>query len=336
MPIMPDADYILAALALAFLLDAWIGDPDWLYRRIPHPIAAIGGIIAWADRVYNRDSDLPRRRRALGLVVMLGLGLSAGAIGWAIQAILLALPFGWIALGIVMSVFLAQKSLAQHVAAVAKALRQRDTAEARRAVSRIVGRDPEKLDRPAIARAAIESLAENFSDGIVAPVFWTAIFGLPGLLVYKTINTADSMIGHRNPRHRDFGWAAARIDDLVNLPASRLSALLIVLAAFFLESGEPDAAWRASWRDAPQHRSPNAGWPEAAMAGALGLALNGPRFYGGAISEDGWMNAGGRREVEAADIDRALALYRRANFWLGALLIVPLIFAHGRFPISNR
>ncbi len=336
MPIMPDADLILAALALAFLLDAWIGDPDWLYRRFAHPIAAIGRIIAWADRVYNRDSDLPQRRRAFGLLVMLSLGAGAGAIGWAIQAMLLALPFGWLALGIVMSVFIAQKSLAQHVAAVAKALRDRDTAEARRAVARIVGRDPERLDRPAIARAAIESLAENFSDGIVAPVFWAAIFGLPGLLVYKTINTADSMIGHRNPRYRDFGWAAARIDDLVNLPASRLSVLLIVLAAFFFKPAKPGAAWRASWRDAPHHRSPNAGWPEAAMAGALGLALNGPRFYGGAISEDGWMNAGGRREVDAADIDRALALYRRANLLLGAFVILPLIFAHGRFPISGR
>jgi adenosylcobinamide-phosphate synthase len=176
----------------------------------------------------------------------------------------------------------------------------------------IVGRNPETLDEAGVARAAIESLAENFSDGVVAPVFWMMVGGLPGAALYKAANTADSMIGHRTPRHAAFGWAAARFDDLVNLPASRLSALLLVAAAKTLEPGaRPGGAWAAVWRDAGKHRSPNAGWPEAAMAGALGLRLAGPRVYGTTRVDDAYMGDG-RAEATAKDIRRALELYRAA------------------------
>jgi len=196
-------------------------------------------------------------------------------------------------------------------------------------VAKMVGRDTATLDAAGVARAAIESLAENFSDGVVAPVFWLAIAGLPGATLYKAINTADSMIGYRTPRHEAFGWTAARLDDLVNLPASRLSALLLVAAATLSKDASTAAAWRALRRDAARHRSPNAGYPEAAMAGGLGLALAGPRVYGGVTVEDATMGDG-RRDATFADIRRALRLYRRADAILlalvaaTALLIAPI------------
>jgi adenosylcobinamide-phosphate synthase len=202
---------------------------------------------------------------------------------------------------------------------VAEALETEGLDGGRRAVSMIVGRDPQSLDEAGVARAAIESLAENFSDGVVAPAFWLALLGLPGGAAYKAANTADSMIGHKSERHLHFGRAAARFDDLINLPASRLSAALIWGAAWFVTGASPDRARDAISRDAQKHRSPNAGWPEAAMAGALGLALAGPRVYGGVTVEDGYMGEGGRREATAADIRRALALYRAADTLLIAL-----------------
>jgi adenosylcobinamide-phosphate synthase len=212
---------------------------------------------------------------------------------------------------ILASTLLAQRSLHEHVARVAAGLRASGIEGGRKAVSQIVGRNPATLDEAAICRAAIESLAENFSDGIVAPAIWLAIGGLPGGAVYKAVNTADSMIGHRTPRHEAFGWAAARFDDLVNLPASRLAALLIVAAAALHPKASAAGAWRATWRDAGRHRSPNAGWPEAAMAGALGLRLAGPRTYGATLVDDHWMGDG-RSAATPEDIDRALALYRGA------------------------
>jgi adenosylcobinamide-phosphate synthase len=214
---------------------------------------------------------------------------------------------------------IAQRSLHQHVSDVATALENGGIDAGRVAVGKIVGRDTAALDTAGIARAAIESLAENFSDGVVAPVFWLAIAGLPGAALYKAINTADSMIGHRTLRHEAFGWAAARLDDLVNLPASRLSALLLVGAAALRRDAAPAVAWRAVRRDASRHRSPNAGYPEAAMAGALGLALAGPRVYGGVTVDDATMGDG-RRDVTAADIRRALGLYRAADAILIALV----------------
>jgi adenosylcobinamide-phosphate synthase len=207
------------------------------------------------------------------------------------------------------SAFLAQNSLYRHVAAVARGLASEGLPGGRRAVAHIVGRDPESLDEPAVCRAALESLAENFSDGVTAPLFWALLLGLPGILTYKAVNTADSMLGHRTLRHLAFGWASARLDDLLNLVPARLAGLVLGMAALVLPDASPGRAFSAMRRDAPLHRSPNAGWPEAAMAGALGLALAGPRRYGGAIVEDNWMNAGGRREASAADIQRGLALY---------------------------
>jgi adenosylcobinamide-phosphate synthase len=192
------------------------------------------------------------------------------------------------------------------------ALETEGLAAGRTAVSHIVGRDTESLDEAGIARAAIESLAENFSDAVVAPALWLAIAGVPGGALYKAINTADSMIGHRTPRYAAFGWAAARLDDLVNLPASRLSALLLIAAAALNRKASAAAAWRAVRRDAPRHRSPNAGYPEAAIAGALGLSLAGPRIYGGITVDDALMGDG-RREASAADIRYALSLYRCAD-----------------------
>src|SRR4029077_11411954 len=213
-------------------------------------------------------------------------------IGYVVERGALLLPLGIVVAAIIASTLIAQRSLREHVARVAAAREHGGVAAGRAAVAHIVGRDPDALDEAGVARAAIESLAENFSDGVVAPAFWMAVAGLPGAAIYKTINTADSMIGHHTPRHGDFGFAAARLDDLVNLPASRLSAVLIVAVAAF--SGRPaaESAWRAVQRDAHHHRSPNAWYPEAAMAGALGLALAGPRRYGGVLIEDARMGDG--------------------------------------------
>ncbi|HEY2113391.1 MAG TPA: cobalamin biosynthesis protein, partial [Dongiaceae bacterium] len=216
----------------------------------------------------------------------------------------------------------AQNSLYRHVAAVARRLREEGLAGGRRAVARIVGRDPESLDEAGVSRAALESLAENFSDGVTAPLFLALLLGLSGILAYKAMNTADSMIGHRTPRHLAFGWASARLDDLLNLIPARLAGLVLAATAFLLPGMSAAEALRAMARDARRHRSPNAGWPEAAMAGALGLAFAGPRRYGGEIVEDHWMNAGGRRDATAADIRRGLSLYVGACAMQGALVAI--------------
>lgn len=323
---------LLAFLSLA--VEAAAGYPDRLYRAIGHPVTWIGALIAMLDRRLNRERDAPGARRAAGVAAVLALVAASGLAGLAVQLVCgggLGLGLGLIAAALVAGTLLAQRSLHAHVAAVAEALERNGLAGGRRAVSHIVGRDPESLDEAAVARAAIESLAENFSDGVVAPAFWLAVAGLPGAAVYKAINTADSMIGHRTARHEAFGWASARLDDLVNLPAARLAALLIVTAAVFTPGASARGAWRATLRDARRHRSPNAGWPEAAMAGALGLALAGPRRYGGIRVEDALMNAGGRREATAGDIRRALALYRRADALFIAVLalLAVLVMPHG-------
>ena len=237
-------------------------------------------------------------------------------LAWFAQSVLLFLPFGLLAVAILGASLPAQKSLEQHVEAVATALEREGVEGGRKAVSMIVGRDPQKLDEAAICRAAIESLAENFSDGIVAPAVWMGLLGLPGGAAYKAVNTADSMIGHRSPRHEAFGWASARLDDLINLPASRLSGSLFVVAAFFVEGASPKAAIAAIRRDARHHRSPNAGWPEAALAGALGFALAGPRSYGGQMIEARFMGDGGRSALVAGDIRTALRLARIADLLL--------------------
>jgi adenosylcobinamide-phosphate synthase len=301
------------------LIELVLGYPQALVKAIGHPVTWVGALISALDRAMNSDAAAAERRRVAGLIALLILLVVVGAIALAAQRELLRLPFSILAVALPASTLIAQRSLHQHVAAVALALDNEGIAAARRAVARIVGRDTDALDAAGVARAAIESLAENFSDGVVAPVIWMAIGGLPGAALYKAINTADSMIGHRTPRHQAFGWAVARLDDWVNLPASRLSALLIVAAAAFRGGAASAKAWRALVRDPPRHRSPNAGYPEAAMAGALGLSLAGPRVYGGVRVEDAMMGDG-RREASAADMRHALALYRCADAILLALM----------------
>ena len=296
----------------ALLIEALVGYPDRLVRSIGHPVSWIGRLIGALERYCNRDSTEPVQRRALGIITLLLVVTVVAVAAFVIERGLLLLPFGVIGVAFLASALIAQRSFHEHVADVADALEKTGAEGGREAVSHIVGRDTGALDEAGVARAAIESLAENFSDGVVAPVFWMLIAGLPGAAVYKAINTADSMIGHRTPRYQAFGWSAARLDDLVNLPASRLSALLIIAAAAVTKSASAAAAWQAVRRDARRHRSPNAGYPEAAMAGALGLALAGPRNYGGVRVDDALMGDK-RRAADANDIRAALGLYRRAD-----------------------
>ena len=263
------------------------------------------------------------RRRAAGVIaVAVVLATVCG------PALLLQGALGLVVTAVLASTLPAQRSLYTYVAAVGDALEQEGVAGGRRAVAHIVGRDPETLDEAAVVRAAIESLAENFSDGVVAPAVWGALAGLPGMAGYKAVNTADSMIGHRTPRYAAFGWAAARLDDVVNLPAARLAAFWLIMAAA-LDRRDPVRAVRAVWRDAGRHRSPNAGWPEAAMAGALGLRLAGPRVYDGVAVHDAWMG-NGRAEADVGDLRRALRLYRIAcALQLGALVLLAGLTALG-------
>ena len=298
----------LCCLALA--IEALVGYPASIYRGLGHPVTWIGAGLATLERRLNLPTRNFGQRRAVG-VLTLGIMLGATALATVPLQLALAPSFAGVAVLAVLAASLpAQRSLHDHVRDVAAAL-ERDGLEAgRRAVGMIVGRNTAVLDEAGVARAAIESLAENFSDGVVAPAFWLLLGGLPGCALYKTANTADSMIGHRTERYAAFGWAAARFDDLVNLPASRLAALWIGAAAS-LTGASAAGAWNAIRRDAAHHRSPNAGWPEAAMAGALGLQLAGPRVYGAETVEDAFMGDG-RREAGAADIRRALRLFRAA------------------------
>ncbi len=312
---------MFAALALlAMLIELVIGYPDRVFRTIGHPVTWMGALIALLDRALNRQTAgsappvaLARvARRINGIVaVFLLLGI-VGSISFVLGDALFRIPYGIVAAALLGSTLLAQKSLHRHVAEVADALERDALPAARLAVAKIVGRDVANLDAAGVARAAIESLAENFSDGVVAPALWMSIGGLPVAALYKAINTADSMIGHRTPRYAAFGWAAARLDDLVNLPASRLSALCLVAAAAFNPEASAANAWRTMWRDAAKHRSPNAGYSEAAMAGALGLSLAGPRLYAGVRVDDDLMGDG-RRDAKSSDIRAALALYRYAD-----------------------
>jgi adenosylcobinamide-phosphate synthase len=304
---------------LALLIEALVGYPDRLFGAIGHPVTWIGALIGPLDRGLNRAELPPDRRRLAGAVALAIVIAVSCVVAFVVQQGLLLLPLGIVAAALAASTLIAQRSLYRHVAAVATALEKEGLAAGRTAVAKIVGRDPAALDEAGVARAAIESLAENFSDGIVAPAFWLAVAGLPGGAAYKAINTADSMIGHRTERHEAFGFAAARLDDLVNLPASRLSALLVVAAAVAGGRAAAARAWQAVRRDARHHRSPNAGYPEAAFAGALGLALAGPRVYGGITVDDAVMGDG-RRAATPADIRAALALYRRADALLIALI----------------
>jgi adenosylcobinamide-phosphate synthase len=298
----------LVILILALALDAIIGDPPGLFAIVPHPVALIGKAIALFDRRLNRETRTERARRVRGVITLIFLVLGAGLAGLAFTLIAALIPQGWILELILVAILVAQRSLFDHVMAVRRALERGGVEAGRVAVSRIVGRDPQSLDTFAVARAGIESLAENFSDAVVAPVLFYALAGLPGLFIYKTVNTLDSMIGHRSARYLAFGWASARFDDLLNLVPARLSGLIIAFAGLFLPGGKPFQAIKLMWRDAGKHRSPNAGWPEAAMAGALGLALAGPRRYGELIVDDPWLGDG-RAQAMPADMRRALMVF---------------------------
>lgn len=307
---------LLAALLVALVLDASAGEPPWLYRRVPHPAVAIGRAIGWLERRLLDEEASEAAKRARGIVLLLVVGGGAFGVGAAARLLVAPVPFGWLIEAVLMSTLLAQRSLVQHVAAVADGLERGGLAGGRRAVARIVGRDPERLDEGGVGRAAVESLAENLSDGVLAPLFWGLVAGLPGMLAYKAVNTADSMIGHRSERYRAFGWASARADDFLNLAPARASGALIGLAGWLHRDAGLVGTLRAMQRHAPRHRSPNAGWPEAAMAAALGLRLAGPRVYGGTSVEDAWMGDG-RAEVTAHDVRRAIEV-AWTTWWLAA------------------
>jgi len=299
----------LAALAM----DAAIGWPQTLYAKVGHPVGGFARLIDRCEAAWNRAELSSSRRRMLGIVtagLVIGVGVGAGWLAGELAGGLLG-RWGWIGAALVAAPGLAQRSLDDHVRPVAAALEQGDLAAARGAVGRIVGRDTAALDEAGISRATVESLSESFCDGVVAPLFWLLLLGLPGLWAYKAINTADSMIGHREPRWRAFGWAAARSDDLANLLPARLGGALLCLAG--------GGGWLVMWRDARNHASPNAGWTEAAMAGVLEVRLAGPIAYDGAVADKPWIGSG-RADLSAADIRRALEVYRRACLllWLVA------------------
>lgn len=301
----------LTILLFALLLDRIVGDPDWLWRHIPHPVVVFGKAIGWADKRFNdvRRADITREK--YGFATIAALVMASAVMGWLLSALFAAAgAIGTVSEIVLVAVFLAQKSLAQHVAAVANGLRSDGLAGGRRAVAMIVGRDPNSLDNSGVCRAAIESLAENASDGVVAPAFWYAVFGLPGLLAYKMINTADSMIGHMTPRHRAFGRASAKLDDWANWLPARLTAGLIALVGLL-----PGARRKTIdivdvvMQDAQLHRSPNAGWPESAMAATLDIALGGPRIYADDVADEPFMNDAGRKQLAGVDIDKAIGAF---------------------------
>ncbi|MEO6013554.1 MAG: adenosylcobinamide-phosphate synthase CbiB [Devosia sp.] len=310
--------WLLAPLAL--LIERFVGYPAPLFKAIGHPVTWIGALITWFERRLNTGAN----RRLKGAAMLLLLLLTCLAISLVIVSITRRIPFGWVLEAALASSLLAQKELGRAVKAVADGLNL-SLDSGRRAVSQIVGRDPETLDQSGVAKAAVESLAESTSDGIVAPLFWLLLGGLPGILLYKAANTADSMVGHKNERYVDFGWASARFDDLVSWIPARLTALLIAAAAFLVHGNDPEHAWTTALRDARKHDSPNAGWPEAAFAGALSLSLGGARAYDGEV-HDLPSFGDGRSELTAADILKALELYWMAlNVLLGVTVVIALL-----------
>ncbi|MEO8242230.1 MAG: adenosylcobinamide-phosphate synthase CbiB [bacterium] len=305
-----------AGMLLAMLIEAAISWPDALFDRMGHPVTWFGAMIDYCDQHFNRETDPVWLRRLQGVGVVLGLCAVVWLVMWGVS---LALPKGWIGIvltGIIGWPFIATRSLYDHVRGVALPLARGNLGAAREAVAMIVGRDPEMLDRAGVARAALESLGESASDGVVAPVFWGVIFGLPGIAVYKLINTMDSMIGHLSPRYAAFGWAAARLDDLVNLIPARLTGL-----AFCAASGRIGSSLALMWRDAGKHRSPNAGWPEAALAGALSVRLSGPRVYDNQVTREPWVNEGAA-DPDAIDLGHGLDIYLKAMAGLAAILLI--------------
>jgi adenosylcobinamide-phosphate synthase len=310
----------LVILLAALLIDAVFGEFGPLFRVLPHPVALVGGLTGWCDRRLNRERRGPRTRFVRGLVVTVFIVALAGVAGWLVSEVARTYRYGWIAELALVALLLAQRSLFDHVRAVARALDRDGIAAARTAVSRVVGRDPETLDSHGVSRAAIESLAESFADGVVAPVCWYLVAGLPGLCAYKALNTMDSMIGYRTARHAAFGMTAARLDDVANYIPARIAGLLIVVASLFAPRGRPLSALRVMARDGAKHRSPNAGWPEGAMAGALGVALAGPRSYAGAKENEPWIGGEFSARIGSADIRRALFVYAIACLVTAAIV----------------
>ena len=313
---------------LSLAVERWLGYPAPLLHLIGHPVMWFGRLITLLESASFRGTRTAGQKRLAGIVSVVLLVAAAVLPCLLVQAILRSFPGGWLVEMLLATSFLAQKELGRAVATVATGLRQ-SLAAGREAVSHVVGRDPQVLGEAGVAGAAIETLAESTSDGVVAPWFWLVLFGLPGIAAYKAINTADSMIGHRNERYRDYGWAAARLDDLVNLVPARLTALMVVVACFFVPNASPGNAWKAAWRDAGKHKSPNAGWPEAAFAGALRISLGGPRAYDGEVVDLPAMGDG-TRALASAHIEWALVLYRATlNVLLGfsAVLALALVIS---------
>ncbi|WP_245895041.1 adenosylcobinamide-phosphate synthase CbiB [Devosia submarina] len=313
---------------LVLVLERLLGYSPRLYALVGHPVTWFGQVISFLEQRLNKSSQSPQQQRRSGIcaLVLLLLLVCAGSI--ITQQILRAIPFGWIGEILLATTFLAQKELARAVHAVAQAL-EKSLSAGREAVSHIVGRDPQALDQAGVSRAAIETLAESTSDGVVAPWFWLVLLGLPGIALYKAINTADSMIGHMNERYRHYGWAAAKLDDLVNWIPARVSAVLITAACFFVPHASPSTAWATAKRDARKHASPNSGWPEAAFAGALGFALGGPRSYDGTIVDLPTFGRG-KSELAGSDILHALVLYRATlNVLLALSIAIALLLFAG-------
>ena len=306
------------AAALALLAERLFGYPKPLYSQIGHPVEWIGNLLSKLETAFYDTNAEPIEARLRGVAALIALLLIVATPAILVSAFLSTFRFGWIIEALLATTLIAQHSLNEHVSAVREGL-DISLAEGRKAVSQIVGRDPAQLDESGIVKAALESLAENTSDGIVAPVLWYALLGLPGIVMYKAINTADSMIGHKSERYVYFGWAAARLDDLVNLPASRLSGLLFAGAAAWTDRERGKIAWHAMWRDAPKHNSPNAGWPESALAASLGVKFGGPRRYEGHLVNLPWMGEG-RETLNRDDMRKGLRFYGTAMTFLLCLV----------------
>ena len=307
---------VFGRAAAALLVERFTGYPKQLFVRLSHPVVWFGKLIDILDDQLNDPALSAREGRLRGVIALAILIAAAFIPAFVIARLVQQLPFGWLAEALIATAFIAQKSMRDHVMAVYEALGT-SLPEARKAVSMIVGRDPAQLDESGVSKAALESLAENTSDGIVAPVLWYALLGLPGIVIYKAVNTADSMIGHKSDKYLHFGWAAARFDDLINLPASRLTGLLFAAA----QPSQFRSVTAIMRRDAPKHQSPNAGWPEAAMAAALGLRFGGPRSYGGEMVDLPYMGEG-RDQMDRADILRGVKLFSKSMWLLFAGLLV--------------
>lgn len=308
----------LVILLIALVLDWYLGEPDFLWSRLPHPVVVFGKAVSFADKRLNNADDTPDAQYRKGALAMFFLLAAALVVSLLLDGLIEALwVFGSLIEIFIVFVLLAQKSLSDHVEAVAEGLGKDGLEGGRRAVSMIVGRDPSSLDESGVSRAAIESLAENFSDGVVAPAFWYMVFGLPGIIVYKMINTADSMIAYRNEKYLWFGRVAAQVDDLANWLPARLSALLIAIGSGLLGgAGGFKTSLMVALRDSGLHRSPNAGWPEAAMAGGAGLALGGPRKYPQETVQQAFLNSSGKVRLEISDIRLTLRIFALSCFSL--------------------